>query len=167
MEWFEHLLTHTADVLRLILEYLSVLCVGVGVGVGLIAVFSSRGPLRSLLRRHLPPHLLQRGPLTAARLPFGGWLALVLEFQLGADVVQTTISREVSDLIALGAVAVVRTSLNYFLSLELQEKRKRPRVNQGCICSTAVSGSCLSCQSPGIFCQIPFTRPGKHALRLE
>lgn len=40
MEWFEHLLTNTADVLRLILEYLSVLCVG----VGLIAVFSSRGP---------------------------------------------------------------------------------------------------------------------------
>ena len=119
MEWFEHLLTHTADVLRLILEYLSVLCVG----VGLIAVFSSRGPLRSILWRHLPPHLLQRGPLTAARLTFGGWLALALEFQLGADVVQTTISREASDLIALGAVAVVRTFLNYFLSLELQEKK--------------------------------------------
>ena len=119
MEWFEHLLTHSADVLRLILEYLSVLCVG----VGLIAVFSSRGPLRSVLRRHLPPHLLQRGPLTAARLTFGGWLALALEFQLGADVVQTTISREVSDLITLGAVAVVRTFLNYFLSLELQEKK--------------------------------------------
>ena len=78
MEWFEHLLTHTADVLRLILEFLSVLCVG----VGLIAVFSSRGPLRSILRRHLPPHLLQRGPLTAARLTFGGWLALALEFNL-------------------------------------------------------------------------------------
>ena len=119
MEWFEHLLTNTADVLRLILEYLSVLCVG----VGLIAVFSSRGPLRSILHRHLPPHLLQRGPLTAARLTFGGWLALALEFQLGADVVQTTISREASDLIALGAVAVVRTFLNYFLSFELQEKK--------------------------------------------
>ena len=119
MEWFEHLLTNTADVLRLILEFLSVL----SVGVGLIAVFSSRGPLRSILRRNLPPHLLQRGPLTAARLTLGGWLALALEFQLGADVVQTTISREASDLIALGAVAVVRTFLNYFLSLELQEKK--------------------------------------------
>ena len=54
----------------------------------------------------------------------GGWLALALEFQLGADVVQTTISREASDLIALGAVAVVRTFLNYFLSLELQEKKQ-------------------------------------------
>ena len=48
---------------------------------------------------------------------------MALEFQLGADVVQTTISREASDLIALGAVAVVRTFLNYFLSLELQEKK--------------------------------------------
>lgn len=118
MEWFEHLLKYSADVLRLILEYLSVLCVG----VGLIAVFSSTGPLRSLLRRHLPPHLLQRQPLTAARLTFGGWLALALEFQLGADVVQTTISREIADLIALASVALVRTFLNYFLGLELQEK---------------------------------------------
>ena len=77
MEWFEHLLTHTADILRLILEYLSVLCVG----VGLIAVFSSPGPLR-VFAAAPPPHLLQRGPLTAARLTFGGWLALALEFQL-------------------------------------------------------------------------------------
>lgn len=115
MEWAEHLLMHSAEILRLILECLSVL----SIGVGLIAVFSPRGPLR---RRHLPPHLLQRGPITAARLTFGGWVALALEFQLGADVVQTTISREISDLIQLGAVALVRTFLNYFLSIELREK---------------------------------------------
>ena len=120
MELLEHLLTHTADVLRLFLEFLSVL----SVGTGLIAVFGSRGPLRNILHRQLPPHLLQRGPLTAARLTFGGWLGLALEFQLGADIVQTTISREVSDLITLGSVAVVRTFLNYFLNLELREKCK-------------------------------------------
>ena len=102
MDWAEHLLTHTAEGLRLILESLSVL----SVAVGLIAVFS-RG-----------------GPLTAARLTFGGWVALALEFQLGADVVQTTISREASALIQLGAVALVRTFLNYFLSLELKEKEQ-------------------------------------------
>ena len=45
---------------------------------------------------------------------------MALEFQLGADVVQTTISREVSDLIALGAVAAVR--IFGATSLELQEQ---------------------------------------------
>jgi len=119
MEWAEQLLTHSAERLRLILECLSVL----SVAVGLIAVFSPGGPLRF---RRLPPHLLQRGPLTAARLTFGGWVALALEFQLGADVVQTTISREASALIALGAVALVRTFLNYFLNLELREKEQTP-----------------------------------------
>jgi uncharacterized membrane protein len=39
-------------------------------------------------------------------------------------VVQTTISREASALIQLGAVALVRTFLNYFLSLELKEKEQ-------------------------------------------
>ena len=119
MEWAEHLLTHSAEALRLILEYLSVL----SVAVGLIAVFTRGGPLRL---RSIPPHLMQRGPLTAARLTFGGWVALALEFQLGADVVQTTISRETSALIQLGTVALVRTFLNYFLSLELKEKEQTP-----------------------------------------
>jgi uncharacterized membrane protein len=119
MEWAEQLLTHSAEGLRLILESLSVL----SVAVGLIAVFSRGGPLRL---RAIPPHLMQRGPLTAARLTFGGWVALALEFQLGADVVQTTISREASALIQLGAVALVRTFLNYFLSLELKEKEQTP-----------------------------------------
>ena len=117
MEWVEHLLTHTAEGLRLFLEILSVL----SVAVGLVAVLSPAGPLRL---RAIPPRLLQRGPLTSARLIFGGWIALALEFQLGADVVQTTISREASALIQLGAVALVRTFLNYFLSLELKEKEQ-------------------------------------------
>ena len=50
MEWIEHLLTHTAEGLRLFLEILSVL----SVAVGLIAVFSPSGPLR-LARDYSPP----------------------------------------------------------------------------------------------------------------
>ena len=72
MEWVEHLLTHTAEGLRLFLEILSVL----SVAVGLVAVFSPAGPLRL---RSIPPRLQQRGPLTSARLTFGGWIALALE----------------------------------------------------------------------------------------
>lgn len=117
MEFAEHLLSGMAGWLRLLLEGLSIL----SVAVGLVAVFSPQGPLRL---RAIPPRLLQRGPLSSARLTLGGWIALALEFQLGADVVQTTISREASALIQLGAVALVRTFLNYFLSLELKEKEQ-------------------------------------------
>ena len=117
MEFAEHLLSGMAGWLRLLLEGLSIL----SVAVGLVAVFRPQGPLRL---RAIPPRLLQRGPLSSARLTLGGWIALALEFQLGADVVQTTISREASALIQLGAVALVRTFLNYFLSLELKEKEQ-------------------------------------------
>ena len=84
-----------------------------------IAVFTPHGNLRL---RKIPARLLARGPLASARFTFGSWIALALEFQLGADVVQTTVSRETSALIQLAAVAIVRTFLNYFLSLELKEK---------------------------------------------
>lgn len=115
MEWLEHVLLVAAEGLRLFLECLSV----ISVGIGLIAVFTPHGNLRL---RKIPARLLARGPLASARLTFGSWIALALEFQLGADVVQTTVSREPSALIQLAAVAVVRTFLNYFLSLELKDK---------------------------------------------
>ena len=115
MEWADALLTTAASSLRLLLEMLSVL----SVAVGLLALLSRRGPWHL---RALHPHLLARGPVTTARITFASWLALALEFQLGADVVQTTISREPSALLQLAGVAVVRTFLNYFLSMELKEK---------------------------------------------
>ena len=49
-------------------------------------------------------------------------MALELEFQLGADVLLTTISREPNALIQLGAVALIRTFLNFFLALELRQE---------------------------------------------
>ena len=61
-----------------------------------------------------------------ARVTFGSWVALALEFQLGADVVLTTISREPNALIQLGAVALIRTFLNFFLALELRQEDRHP-----------------------------------------
>ncbi len=55
------------------------------------------------------------------RLLFGGWLALALEFQLASDIVKTTVAPTYENLIQLGAIAVIRTFLNYFLSKELTE----------------------------------------------
>jgi uncharacterized membrane protein len=56
------------------------------------------------------------------RIRFGVWLALALEFQLGADILATTIAPKTETLIKLGAIAVIRTLLNYFLNIELQHE---------------------------------------------
>ena len=52
------------------------------------------------------------------------WLALALEFQLGADIVATTINPSWQSLGELGLLAVIRTFLNYFLQRELAEQER-------------------------------------------
>ena len=115
----ELLLNHSAQALRQLLEFLSL----ISVAIGLVAVLSGT---RKLRLREIPPHLVQRGPVTMARVTFGSWVALALEFQLGADVVLTTISREPNALIQLGAVALIRTFLNFFLALEFRQEDRHP-----------------------------------------
>ena len=56
----------------------------------------------------------------AVRLTFGSWLAMALEFQLGADIVATSTSPTGSNLVQLGVVAVIRTLLNVFLARDLE-----------------------------------------------
>jgi uncharacterized membrane protein len=58
--------------------------------------------------------------LRTIRLNFGAWLASALEFQLGADILSTIISPSFEALGQLGAIALIRTFLNYFLNRELE-----------------------------------------------
>ena len=51
---------------------------------------------------------------------FGVWLLLGLEFELAADIIETVISPEWIDIAQLGAIAVIRTFLNYFLEKDLE-----------------------------------------------
>jgi uncharacterized membrane protein len=51
-------------------------------------------------------------PFNQIRLRFGIWLALALEFQLGADVVATTIAPTLEQ---LGKLALIAAVLNYWL----------------------------------------------------
>ena len=64
----------------------------------------------------------RRGPsaFQAVRLTFGSWLAMALEFQLGADIVATSTSPTGANLVQLGVVAVIRTLLNVFLGRDLE-----------------------------------------------
>ena len=112
LEW---LLPALAGGLRRLLETLSV----VTVLLGLLA--SLRGCRPQRRRASTEGQLPQ---LIALRLRFGSWLSLALEFQLGADIVATTISPSRDTLIQLGVVAVIRTFLNAFLARELEAERR-------------------------------------------
>ena len=51
---------------------------------------------------------------------YGMWLLLGLEFELAADIIGSVISPTWQDVGKLGAIAVIRTFLNYFLEKDLE-----------------------------------------------
>jgi uncharacterized membrane protein len=51
---------------------------------------------------------------------YGVWLLLGLEFELASDIIDTVISPDWMDIAKLGAIAVIRTFLNYFLEKDLE-----------------------------------------------
>ena len=85
--------------------------IGLGVGIALVAF------ARSLLTR-------KPADFNAIRLVLARYLAMALEFQLGADILSTAVAPSWNEIGKLGAIAVIRTTLNYFLSREMQEERR-------------------------------------------
>ena len=67
-------------------------------------------------------------------LRLAGWILLSLEFQLGADIVRTSISPTWEDLGKLAAIAAIRTVLSIFLERDLdafeKEQTERGRSEQ-------------------------------------
>ena len=56
-------------------------------------------------------------------LRFAGWILLALEFSLGADVVGTAIAPTWDAIGKLGAIAVIRTFLSFFLARDFKDAR--------------------------------------------
>ena len=54
---------------------------------------------------------------------YGRWLVAGLTFQLAADIIETSVAPTWQDVGQLGAIAVIRTFLNYFLERDLAELR--------------------------------------------
>jgi uncharacterized membrane protein len=66
--------------------------------------------------------LVAGGPRPERRdlwLRYARWLVAALTFQLGADIIETAITHHWEAVARLGAVAVIRTFLNYFLERDL------------------------------------------------
>jgi uncharacterized membrane protein len=103
----------SAAVLWLVLVAEIVAAVLIGVGILLT--------LARLIRVLRQPNFegYERTRLTLAR-----FLALALEFQLAADVLATAVAPSWTQIGKLGAIAVIRTALNYFLAREIKEEVK-------------------------------------------
>ncbi|HEX5046158.1 MAG TPA: DUF1622 domain-containing protein [Gammaproteobacteria bacterium] len=58
-------------------------------------------------------------------LDYARWLVAALTFQLAADIIESSISTSWESIGRLGAVAVIRTFLEYFLGRDVTEWRER------------------------------------------
>jgi uncharacterized membrane protein len=94
--------------LRLIVETTGALIIGLGI------VTAGYQFMRALI----PPRLESFN---------GVRLTLALEFQLGADILSTAIAPTWDQIGKLGAIAVIRTALNYFLMREMRDEKVEGR----------------------------------------
>lgn len=113
----EDLFKNIAEHVALGLEAVSILVVAIG---GLQAAYLSIWPL---LRGQVSHGMRRTAWLSLAR-----WLVLGLEFMLAADVVRTAISPDWTAIAQLGAIAVIRTFLNFFLERDLEEAMSRKEI---------------------------------------
>ena len=113
MEWIDHFeeaFKSFIHIIQLLFEMVGVFCIL----LGLIQT------LRLAVK--LIPQQDKEMPFVLLRIKLGSWLALALEFQLGADILATTVAPSWESLGKLAAISLIRTFLNYFLNQELLEQ---------------------------------------------
>ncbi len=107
----EMTIVNAVEWLRLIVETTGAVVIALGV------LFACYGFGRAVL-------LTQQADFTMVRLTLARYLTLALEFQLGADILSTAISPSWDQIGKLGAIAIIRTALNYFLQREIHEAQR-------------------------------------------
>lgn len=100
--------------LRLIVESMGALVIGLGVILAITAFVTA------VARR-------QTESYNGVRLTLARYLAVALEFQLAADILSTAIAPSWDQIGKLGAIAVIRTALNFFLTKEMEAEALRIR----------------------------------------
>src|SRR5919205_2882508 len=85
------------------------------IGVGVVVAFAAY--VLSELR-------VRPRPYEAIRLLLGRFLALGLEFQLASDILGTAVSPTFGEIGKLGAIATIRTVLNFFLAQEIERAQR-------------------------------------------
>jgi uncharacterized membrane protein len=98
--------------LKLCVETVGALIIGLGVLTAAL----------QFVRALVPPRVESYNGI---RLTLARYLALALEFQLGADILSTAVAPSWDQIGKLGAIAVIRTLLNYFLTREMRDEQSR------------------------------------------
>lgn len=99
------------DFLIPVVELIGAVVIGVGVLIAFAAYVLSELRIRPR-------------PYEAVRLLLGRFLALGLEFQLASDILGTAVSPTFAEIGKLGAIAAIRTVLNYFLAQEIERAQR-------------------------------------------
>ena len=105
-ETVEQIVNAGVQWLRLIVDTMGALVIALGAGVAIVAF------VVAMVVRRAEPH-------NGVRLTLARYLAVALEFQLAADILSTAIAPSWDQIGKLGAIAVIRTALNFFLTKEM------------------------------------------------
>lgn len=107
----EETITRLVLGMKLLIETIGALFIGIGALLTLVRFFRVVG--KPSVRGY------ERTRLLLAR-----FLSLGLEFQLAADILGTAVAPSWAQIGKLGAIAVIRTGLNYFLAREMKEEEE-------------------------------------------
>ncbi len=105
---FEEAVRNTVEAIIPAVEAIGAAIIIVGVAVSSVVYLLSELRIRPVPYEHV-------------RLLLGRFLALGLEFQLAADILTTAVAPSFEDIGKLGAIAAIRTFLNYFLAKEIEK----------------------------------------------
>lgn len=111
-EWLEIVTRGTV----LIIDAMALIVIAIGTVEGFV------GALRVMLRPQSTNHEKRM-----IWLRYGRWLVAGLTFQLAADIIETSFAPSWEEVGRLGAIAAIRTFLDYFLERDLAEVRERDR----------------------------------------
>jgi uncharacterized membrane protein len=111
IDTIEQIFGSAAYVVEIAVDALAVLMVGVA---------ACDAAFRSLQNAFRPSRSQQ---LRTIWLNFAGWILLALEFSLGADVIGSAIAPSWDTIGKLGAIAVIRTFLSFFLARDFKDAR--------------------------------------------
>jgi uncharacterized membrane protein len=116
--WVEGSVVNAVQWLKLAVETCGALIIALGVATAVL----------QLVRALTPPR--EEG-FNRIRLTLARYLALALEFQLGADILTTAVAPTWDQIGKLGAIAVIRTGLNYFLTREMRDEQATQDAPEG------------------------------------
>ncbi len=112
------------DTAKLWIEYLArAVEIAAAIIIGIAAVQATVRSLILFVQPSAPPEAKN-----GVRLTLGRWLAVALELELAADILNTAVTPSWTDIEKLAAIAALRTALNFFLEKEIEQEAQPAQI---------------------------------------